>query len=230
MLSTLKQPKWIILSIVLIFAIYAFINLSEWQFNRYEQRTTQNKEISIALSKQSIRVSKTSDLDNLLEWQSVQLTGKIDTENIRFVRNRYLDSSLGFWVIAPLNINENQMVLINLGFLPVSYQNRFNDLSFSNKTINFNGWIRKMETHKITPSDYPQYQIASISAKNFVGNIYENSYIQINDSSVDFKDISFLTEPKLSSGPHFSYAIQWIIFAILLPIGWIILYRSEKTK
>ena len=229
MLSTLKQPKWIILSIVLIFAIYAFIYLSEWQFNRYEQRTTQNKEISLALSKQSISVSKTSDLDNLLEWQSVQLTGKIDTENIRFVRNRYLDSSLGFWVIAPLNLDEKQMILINLGFLPVNYQNRFNDLSFSNQTVNFKGWIRKMETHKITPSDYPQYQIASISAKNFVGNIYENSYIQINDSSVNFKDISFLSEPKLSSGPHFSYAIQWIIFAILLPIGWIILYRSEKN-
>lgn len=230
MLSTLKQPKWIILTIVLIVAIYAFINLSKWQFNRDEQRRSQNQEIKTALNKVPINILDSTNLDNLIEWQPVQITGKVNTDNVRFARNRYLDSSLGFWVIAPLNINENQKVLINLGFLPVNYQNRFDEISIPNQTISFKGWIRKMESHKITPSDYPELQISSISADNFAGDVYKNSYIQINDSSVDLKNLALLPEPKLSSGPHFSYAIQWIIFALLLPIGWIILYRGEKSN
>lgn len=230
MLRTLKQPKWIILTIVLIIAIYSFINLSEWQFDRNDQRRSQNKEISIALNKEPTNVSDFTDLDNLTEWQPVQLSGKIDTQNIRFARNRYLESSLGFWVIAPLNISADQKVLVNLGFVPISYQDKFQEISFPKETIKLGGWVRKMENHKLTPNDYPKLQISTISFENFNGNIYKNSYIQINDSSLEMNNIIFLPEPRLSSGPHFSYAIQWIIFAILLPIGWIILYRSEKTK
>ena len=230
MLKILKQPKWIILTLILIIAIYSFINLSEWQFDRNEQRRNQNLEISLALNKEPIKVSVLNDLNDLSEWQPVQISGKIDTQNIRFARNRYLDSNLGYWMIAPLLINENENVLINLGFVPISYQNRFKDISLPTENIILNGWVRLLEKHKVTPSDYPPLQIASISYENFSGNIYRNSYIQINSSSVELKDLNFLPEPKLSSGPHFSYAIQWIIFAILLPIGWIILYKGEKTK
>jgi len=62
-----------------------------------------------------------------------------------------------------------------------------------------------------------------------MGEFNEKYYIQVNESSINLEPISFLPKPKLSSGPHFSYAIQWIIFAILLPVGWVILYRSEKN-
>lgn len=230
MLQILKQPKWIILTIVLIIAIYAFINLSEWQFNRDDQRRSQNQLISMAMNKEPIEITDVQNLRNLNEWQPVEITGMLDSRNIRFARNRYLDSSLGFWVIAPLNTLNNQNVLINLGFVPVNYQNKFAELSLPMEKITFKGWVRKMETHKVTPSDYPNLQIASISAKNFSQDVYEESYVQVNDSSTALKNIAFLPEPKLSSGPHFSYAIQWIIFAILLPIGWVILYRGEKIK
>jgi len=121
MLKILKQPKWIILTIILIIAIYAFINLSEWQFNRNDERRALNQEITRALNKDPINILQVQDLNNLVEWQTVGITGKIETENVKFARNRYLDSSLGFWVIAPFKSGENQKVLINLGFLPVNY-------------------------------------------------------------------------------------------------------------
>ena len=229
MLKILKQPKWIILTIILIIAIYAFINLSEWQFNRNDQRRALNQEITSALNKDQINILQVQDLNNLVEWQTVGITGKIETENVKFARNRYLDSSLGFWVIAPFKSGENQKVLINLGFLPVNYQDRFDEISLPGQTIELKGWIRKIEKHKNTPSDYPELQISSISSENFMGEINKKYYIQINESSIDLEPISYLPKPKLSSGPHFSYAIQWIIFAILLPVGWVILYRSEKN-
>jgi cytochrome oxidase assembly protein ShyY1 len=230
MLKILKQPKWILLTFALIVAIYAFINLSEWQFNRNDQRKNLNKEISLALSKDPVNVSDATDFNQFVQWQPVQISGEIDRQNIRFARNRYLESNLGFWVIAPLKINGDQMVLINLGFIPINFQNRFNELSLPAGIIKYEGWIRKLEKHRVTPNDYPEFQISSISYQNFTGNINENIYIQIKNSSLDLKDIQFLPQPTLSSGPHFSYAIQWIIFAVLLPIGWIILFREEKTK
>ncbi|MEY3496566.1 MAG: hypothetical protein RJA80_789, partial [Actinomycetota bacterium] len=139
MLKILKQPKWIILTIILIIAIYAFINLSEWQFNRNDQRRALNQEITSALNKDPINILQVQDLNNLVEWQTVGITGKIETENVKFARNRYLDSSLGFWVIAPFKIDENEKVLINLGFLPVNYQDRFDEISLAGQTIELKG-------------------------------------------------------------------------------------------
>ena len=34
--------------------------------------------------------------------------------------------------------------------------------------------------------------------------------------------------PELTNGPHLSYAIQWILFALLLPIGWYVLLKNES--
>ncbi len=229
MLRILKQPKWIALTITLLIAIYAFINLSEWQFNRNQQRVIQNNEITRSLNQEPIKIRQASQLNQLEEWQTVELSGNIINSEIRFARKRYLESSLGFWVISPFEINDQEKVLVNLGFIPVSFQQNLSQINMTSEPLILKGWIRKLESHRNTPSDYPEKQISSISFENFNVN-NDRFYVQISESSLDLNPIIFLPKPELSSGPHLSYAIQWIIFAILLPIGWIILYRSENTK
>ena len=40
--------------------------------------------------------------------------------------------------------------------------------------------------------------------------------------------VAIIPLPELSNGPHFSYAIQWILFALMLPIGWYVLLKNEN--
>ena len=229
MLKILKQPKWIVLTIVLIFTFYAFINLSEWQFSRNEERIDKNSEITSSLNQEVRVIDNVKNLEQLKEWNSVELKGHIEISQLKFARNRYLESSLGFWAIAPLTLPSQDKILINLGFVPINYQSNLTQIELTKEQVIIKGWLRKVELHKETPADYPDKQISSISSENFDVNS-KTFYVQIYESNSEFENITFLPPPTISNGPHLSYAIQWIIFAFLLPIGWVILYRSEKSN
>ena len=55
-----------------------------------------------------------------------------------------------------------------------------------------------------------------------------NKYIQLESSNLFENDVIPIPLPVISNGPHLSYAIQWILFALLLPIGWYVLLKNEQ--
>ena len=87
-----------------------------------------------------------------------------------------------------------------------------------------------MEKFKENPADLPSNQINDINIEKFQGNIYPNFYVQIGKSNPAEKDIGIIYLPEVSNGPHLSYAIQWILFALLLPIGWYVLLKNEDKN
>ena len=228
MLRNLLKPKWIALTLFLLLVIYVFINLSEWQFNRNFQKQSINSAISSELMKPEIEILNVEDLDNLKEWQKVKLKVDIESSQLQIVRKRYLEDKLGFYVVGSSKTENFKNIVINFGWIPIADQaNQNPEIPNLSGTYEISGWLRIFEKHKPTPSDYPPLQIATISKENFK-NISNNFYIQAKELNPKFGEIRQLGEPKLSAGPHLSYAIQWILFALLVPIGWFILLRSEN--
>lgn len=230
MFSNLKKPRWIALTIFIVVMVYLFWQLSQWQFDRSDERNEKNKTISSSLNAEPIQIKDLDIAADLNPWQKVSLVGSY-VEDSKLVRKRYFESDLGFWVITPLLLENNQTILINRGWISIG------DSANSSKQIPqsaqgnviLTGYIQKMEEFKQNPSDLPKEQILNINHEHFQTQVNKSVFIQLSESVPQDKQVRILPTPEISDGPHFSYAIQWIIFALLLPIGWYVLLKNEKN-
>ena len=232
MFKNLLRPRWIILTFLLAILIYLFIELSGWQFDRYHQRIDRNKDFVTAVAGVPIPIENVSQLNNLKQWGKVSLSGQYLDAESKLVRKRYLKNSLGFWVLTPFQLTNKEIILVNRGWIP-SANSSTSELaipSSSTQQVLIEGYLQPMEKFKANPADLPSNQINDINIEKFQGNIYPNYYIQVGKSNPVEKDIGIIYLPEVSNGPHLSYAIQWILFALLLPIGWYVLLKNEDKN
>ncbi len=232
MFKNLLRPRWIILTFLLAILIYLFIELSGWQFDRYHQRIDRNKDFVTAVAGVSIPIENVSQLNNLKQWGKVSLSGQYLDAESKLVRKRYLKNSLGFWVLTPFQLANKEIILVNRGWIP-SANSSTSELAIPNsptQQVLIEGYLQPMEKFKANPVDLPSNQINDINIEKFQGNIYPNFYVQIGKSNPAEKDIGIIYLPEVSNGPHLSYAIQWILFALLLPIGWYVLLKNEDKN
>jgi len=230
MFRNLFKPKWMALTLFLSLMVVIFGLLSNWQFDRLNERRESNNLIESALMASPTTIIAVSELDDSTEWQKVNIKGQFIPEDSKVVRKRYFKDKLGFWVITPFELTNGVKILINRGWIQIGEDSTVTPsipiVDSSQRSIN--GYLRLLETHKDNPNDLPLGQIMTISNENF----------EIKDTSLKFylqlifdqnnPEIAELETPKLSSGPHLSYAIQWIFFAMFLPIGWYILLKNEE--
>ena len=232
MFKNLLRPRWIILTFLLAILIYLFIELSGWQFDRYHQRIDRNKDFVTAVAGVPIPIENISQLNNLKQWGKVSLSGQYLDAKSKLVRKRYLKNSLGFWVLTPFQLANKEIILVNRGWIP-SANSSTSELAIPNsptQQVLIEGYLRPMEKFKANPTDLPSNQINDINTEKFQGNIYPNFYVQVGKSNPAEKDIGIIDLPEVSNGPHLSYAIQWILFALLLPIGWYVLLKNEDKN
>lgn len=232
MFKNLLRPRWIILTFLLASLIYLFIELSGWQFDRYHQRIDRNKDFVTAVAGVPIPIENVSQLNNLKQWGKVSLSGQYLDAESKLVRKRYLKNSLGFWVLTPFQLTNKEIILVNRGWIP-SANSSTSELAIPNSPTQqalIEGYLQPMEKFKANPADLPSNQINDINIEKFQGNIYPNFYVQIGKSNPAEKDIGIIYLPEVSNGPHLSYAIQWILFALLLPIGWYVLLKNEDKN
>ena len=232
MFKNLLRPRWIILTFLLAILIYLFIELSGWQFDRYHQRIDRNKDFVTAVAGVPIPIENVSQLNNLKQWGKVSLSGQYLDAESKLVRKRYLKNSLGFWVLTPFQLANNEILLVNRGWIPSANSSTSGLAIPSSPTqqVLIEGYLQPMEKFKENPADLPSNQINDINIEKFQGNIYPNYYIQVGKSNPVEKDIGIIYLPEVSNGPHLSYAIQWILFALLLPIGWYVLLKNEDKN
>ena len=232
MFKNLLRPRWIILTFLLAILIYLFIELSGWQFDRYHQRIDRNKDFITAVAGVPIPIENVSQLNNLKQWGKVSLSGQYLDAESKLVRKRYLKNSLGFWLLTPFQLANKEIILVNRGWIP-SANSSTSELAIPNsptQQVLIEGYLQPMEKFKENPADLPSNQINDINIEKFQGNIYPNYYIQLGKSNPAEKDIGIIYLPEVSNGPHLSYAIQWILFALLLPIGWYVLLKNEDKN
>jgi cytochrome oxidase assembly protein ShyY1 len=229
MFKNLIKPRWIALTLFLLILIYLFIRLSNWQFDRYDQRVLRNESTNVALSLAPKKIDSVSQMSDLKQWEKIELTGSYLSDQSKLVRKQYLKNNLGFWVITPFKIQNGENILVNRGWIPIGSS------ASSNQsiplapvgTVNLEGYLQTFNESITQPKDLPLNQVNTIDYKYFESAIANNFYVQLANSSPMDNQVAIIPLPELSNGPHFSYAIQWILFALLLPIGWYVLLKNE---
>ena len=230
MFKNLIRPRWIALTLILLFLIYLFVRLSNWQFDRYDQRILRNESTNIALSLPPKKIDSINQLSEMKQWEKIDLTGSFLTDQSKLVRKQYLENSLGFWVITPFKIENGENILVNRGWIPIgtSASTKQEIPTAPTGTVKLEGYLQPFNESIVQPKDLPLNQVNSIDYTYFEIDLANNFYVQLAKSSPMDNQVAIIPLPELSNGPHLSYAIQWLLFALLLPIGWYVLLKNES--
>ena len=230
MFKNLTKPRWIALTAFLLIMIYLFIRLSDWQFDRYNQRIQNNEITTTALSSEPINLTDLSQVSELKDWQKVSTKGEFMNSDAKLLRRQYLESSLGFWVITPLKLDNDQVILVNRGWIPIAESSTSQQEipSSPQGDVTIIGYVQTLKDTRREPEDLPLNQINYLNSTNFSSQPLSTNYLQLASMTPMDNQVAIIPLPELSNGPHFSYAIQWILFALMLPIGWYVLLRNEN--
>jgi cytochrome oxidase assembly protein ShyY1 len=210
--------------------IYLFIRLSDWQFDRYNTRIQNNEITTTALSSEPINLTDLSQVSDLKDWQKVSIKGEFMNSDAKLLRRQYLESSLGFWVITPLKLDNDQVILVNRGWIPIAESSTSQQEipSSPQGDVTIIGYVQTLKDTRREPEDLPLNQINYLNSTNFSSQPLSTNYLQLASMTPIDNQVAIIPLPELSNGPHFSYAIQWILFALMLPIGWYVLLKNEN--
>ena len=239
------MSKRIFTTVLIIFAVLAMIFLGFWQLDRHSQKSDINERISARLDNEPLGLV---DIDKLksyeiiemerdFEYRSIAVSGKYIQEDSVLIRNRTYNGVPGFWLLTPFQLLNNQIIVVNRGWLPISAEN-YIDLNTS--VFDLAGILRKAELAKgLQRADSSQGVLESLARPDLVR--YEDQlgyeifpmYIQLTGQNPQQSDgfPKILDLPKFSEGQHLSYAVQWFIFASIAAIGYpLVLWSYSKSK
>ncbi len=241
MLKFLLTPKWVALTVVALLLQPAFWELSQWQWRRLHQRETYN---AVIIKNQALEPapleeiistgSQATTIDKTYEWRRIDVVGTWLTNKQVLVRKQTYESNLGFWVITPFESTSGLTILVNRGWIAAT------DSALSTPSVQSppNGLVEILGRTRIVtprtktrPADLPMKQVDGVHPDEVLPSteLVSNAYLELTASTPESRtsDLQPILAPEVTEGPHRSYALQWIFFAIMTLIGWGVLVRKE---
>ncbi|MGD9957095.1 MAG: SURF1 family protein [Candidatus Nanopelagicales bacterium] len=235
-----RQPKWLALGFVVLLVIPSFLLLSRWQLHRLDERRHFNDLVTSHSAAEPVpvdRVMRPGDpLDTIGDdqrWLPVTATGRYDAAATVLVRKRPLDGKNGFWVVTPLITSTGAVLAVNRGWVAAEGGATETQAVPAPPAgeVSIVGRIQPSEEAPETqPGDLPQGQVTDLSVPLVAGGAPAYpGYVQLVTSTpAESAELTPIPIPDLSDGPHLSYAVQWIFFAVVAVVGFVVLVRRES--
>ncbi|MFJ1754257.1 SURF1 family protein [Kitasatospora sp. NPDC088134] len=244
----LLSARWAGVLLVALVLIPTMVRLGFWQYHRHEARVARNDLVARNLGSPAVAFDGLSSpgwsVPGDQVWRTVTAQGRYDTAHEVVIRGRTEPggSTIGYFVVTPLVLADGKgSVLVNRGWvesgsdaasLPAVPAPPAGEVTVT-------GRLRADETY------------ASLGVKNR-GGLPERMYKVINSAEQaksagtevlgGYLELASsqpaagnppepLAEPGHSDiGPHMAYAVQWWLFAALVPVGVVVLARREAGQ
>jgi cytochrome oxidase assembly protein ShyY1 len=237
----LRQPRWLALGFLILLVVPSFFLLSRWQLSRLEERRHGNDLVTNHASLAPVPVTgvmtagaSTSSVADEQEWRPVTVTGRYEVDRQVLVRKRPLEGANGFWVATPLVTPSGDVVVVNRGWIAASGNaTAVQDVPAPpTGQVTVTGRVRPSEEAPLPqPTDLPAGQVTDLDVSLVAGSaatVYPG-YVDIMTSDpAQAEGLRVLPLPDVTDGPHLSYAIQWVFFAIVAVAGFVLLIRRER--
>ena len=225
------------LAAIIVFPI--LLSLGFWQLHRGQ--TKQALESQFALSANSAPLNYQKAVSNLQKYQfhNIKVSGDYLNDKQLLLENRFHQHQLGYEVITPLKLPNNDVVLVNRGWIPGLTNNVSPTLSpvKGNLTITGRIIIPQQKIFKLGSLSYENQAwprlIPNISwetIKQAMPNTKLSPFIiQLDPKSKN----GFTREWKpvtLSPQKHFGYAVQWFAMAVTVLIIFITVNTRRRTS
>ena len=235
MLALLRTPRWIGFTCLVIVAIIGFGLLSRWQWARAEEHRIER----ISIEQGYVVPGKSNNVNGLDEFSRVSMIGNFVPESTQLIRQRPLDGGNGYWVMSafqPQDAPPSSLVWILRGWLGASTQaNTAPEIpEILPGNIQLEGLIRLFEVAKDSGEGLPINVISAMSTSDLErstqipGSTFQDRVVQITTSDPT-EALTLIPVPSVDEGQNISYAVQWILFALVAIIGWFIFLRREAA-
>lgn len=214
--------------------------LAQWQFDRNESRTAQIALVEANYDRAPVALSTVLDGDGVLkpedEWRPVALRGHYDVADQLLVRNRPHGGTRAFEVVVPFHTDDGRILIVNRGWVAPGEGDSPDEVGLP-ASGNMDVVVRMRPGEPLPQSGRgaPEGQVPTIhlpSIAEVAGPAtITGAYGQlVSEDPAAETPLGGYDRPTEDPGPHLSYAIQWILFAVMgfVFIGYII--RTETTR
>ena len=237
--SFLLRPKWIAFHLLVVLGVAFMIWAAFWQLDRLDERTAFNAVVEARIDLPAVPLDEllataTDPAD--LEWRQVTVTGAFRPQQIVWF-NRSQDGLVGDNILAALDPDPSAeqtspVIIVNRGFVMLGTDGD----AVPTGDIDILGRIRvpmERQRGELTDADDgPVLEVRRIDLEQLDAQIDGDVgpfYIDLIGSipNVTGGDPAPVPAPTLDDGPHFSYAVQWFIFATAVLVGWVLAVRRS---
>lgn len=241
------RPRWILSHLLALVLVGSMIWASFWQRGRLLEVRDRNERIVDRTAAQIVDVEDIAPLGmslaeaEELEFRPVRAQGRFVRADEVVVRGRSLDGAPGSWVVTPLLIDDGRAVLVNRGWIPHSLgpDDDRPDVDPPTADVAVEGWGRPTQVQQgLGVKDAREGVLTSLARVDIARIEQQVDYellpvfIQLNSQEPGPGDLPVqVALPELSEGSHFSYQMQWAIYALVGIVGYpLILRRVARNR
>ncbi|GAA0624347.1 SURF1 family protein [Sporichthya brevicatena] len=238
----LLTPRWIALALVAALTVPGCLFLAGWQFGRLHDAERQNSLVRDNAEAAPVPVGEISPVGSTVrsedEYRAVIVTGRYDVEHQLYVRNRPRDGRQGFHVLTPVVTSAGPAALVDRGWIAAPVNGEPTPPETPTGTVTVTGYLRPSESPK-PADDLPAAQVLRIDTAGIAAALpypLYGGYLQLATQKPPVPIVANRYSPDPGELPgtssellHRSYGWQWYVFAMIGPIGFVLLARREAA-
>jgi len=228
-------------ALVLVFAVACGF-LSWWQFSRNAEAQERIREVEENWGAAPVAIGEVlsspgAAFDPRDTWTPVEATGRYDAANQLLVRNRpsSSDGTVGYEVLVPFLIDGGGVLIVDRGWVPAGQSQAAAPDSVPAPPSGEVTVVARMKSGEpgIPGRDAPAGQVATIelpliAAETGLAGVYTGAYGLLASETPSVPTPQLAPRPVPDPGPFLSYAVQWILFAVMAAVALVWAVLNER--
>ncbi len=245
-ITKLFSRRWWGVTIFVILGVIFLARLGFWQLERLEQRRAFNQLVAERWDQAPFNINQEAlpvAVDDL-GYRRVQVTGTFDYANQIALKNQNRDAAPGVGLVTPLILSDGRAILVSRGWIPLDQAAPEQWAQFDETTDETNNEatiIGLLQQSQLLPGAQPpaspqtewfRVDIEAIQ-RQVPYPLLPLFLAQLPEPGRDYLALPYREVPfELTEGNHFSYALQWFMFAVILAGGYLpyIHYQEQRRQ
>lgn len=231
-------PKSIALTLTAIMLIFGCLALAQWQWERKSARDSANALIARNIDQSPVSISAFltpgAPPRASVRWRHAEVNGTFG--DYILMRNRYSNGKYGYGVLAPITSSDGARYWVDLGWIQAGLSaTDLPHITLPTTPITVLGRVRGGDR---LDRPGPRGSLFGMSSEDFSAVARTINRERIASDGGGYLEAESFTpsspslpipipKPEISSGPHAAYAVQWLIFALLIALGRFLLLRED---
>jgi cytochrome oxidase assembly protein ShyY1 len=241
-LGLLRQRRWVGFTLLAVFFVLLFARLSIWQVSRLHQREAANAVEQRALDAPPLvwaqvasRLPTEPDIATTDQYRQVAVVGHWDAAHQVLVRDRTLNGDSGYDVVTPIVPASGPALLVDRGWVGAgpTGEGPASVPAPQPGAVTVTARLQPSEPARSTAGT-PAGQVHSINARQIGASlpyqVLDGYGAILSETPAPASAPQPQPDQVIDDGPHLSYAIQWVLFALIAICGWWTYLRREAAE
>jgi surfeit locus 1 family protein len=240
--TKLFSRRWWYVTVFVILGVIFLARLGLWQLERLEERRAFNQLVASRWDQEPLNLNESALPTNLddVGYRRIAATGTFDYSNQMALKNQNRESRPGVKLVTPLLLPDGQAILVVRGWIPYS-ESKPEQWSQFNEATDDAAVVGMLQKSQVLPgaalpeeaqTEWFRVDIEAIQ-RQMPYQLLPVFLLQLPEpgrgyDALPYRDVPF----AVTEGNHFSYALQWFMFAAILGGGYLpyIAYQEKRRE